>query len=358
VTPAAPYGAGPTVSLVVPNMNNGPVLDLFFERLAEHTTYRRFELIVADDGSTDDSLDVIRRWRDSGRFDSFTLLEREHAGIVATLNAALDAVGGDLIVRLDGDATVETPGWLERMLAFRSASDRIGVTVPKVIFDSGRVHTYGINVVCPEGIHDRGTRMVEPPGRRTGAADLERPTEAEATAAGFDEPAEVDAALGCWTMFPTALARELGGWDMAYSPVWFEDIDFSFAARTVGRKVFFQPDVRVIHRVGMRDPRTETSRAKLALIRANRRFGRLVPQRLKDAVAGAASLGERDPAKGELMSRHLDHWRAKWGFDPVNPDVDAILERYAGTEVCWRHDPEMRAAGERIATAYGAAVAR
>jgi GT2 family glycosyltransferase len=344
-------GTGPLVSLLVPNMNNGPVLDLFLERLAENTTYDRFELIVADDGSTDDSLPILRRWRDSRRFANFTLLERPHSGIVTTLNAALEAVGGELIVRLDGDATVETPGWLERMLAFFGSSDRIGVTVPKVIFDSGLVHTYGIEIVCPEGMHDRGARMVEQPGRRTGA-DLERPTEAEATARGLDEPAEVDAGLGCWTMFPAELARELGGWDPAYNPVWVEDIDFSFAARAAGHKVFFQPDVRVIHHVGRRDPRGGTSRAKLALIRANRRFGGAVPQRLKDAVAGAAGLGERDQGKLELMGRHHAHWREKWGFDPLNPDLDAIRARYAGTEVLWRSDPDMRAAGERIAAAY------
>ena len=160
--------AGPSVSLVVPNMNNGPVLDLFFERLADNTTYDRVEVVFADDGSSDDSVAIARRWRDSGRFDSFTLLEREHSGIVHTLNAALEAVGGEVMVRLDGDATVETPGWLERMLAFQALDERVGVTVPRVIFDSGLVHTYGINVVCPEGIHDRGTRMVEEPGRRIG----------------------------------------------------------------------------------------------------------------------------------------------------------------------------------------------
>ena len=95
------------------------MLDLFFERLAEHTTYPNFEIVAADDGSTDASLEIMRRWRDSGRFENFTLLEREHSGIVPTLNAALEAVAGEVIVRLDGDATVETPGWLEKMLAFQ-----------------------------------------------------------------------------------------------------------------------------------------------------------------------------------------------------------------------------------------------
>ncbi|HEV3378084.1 MAG TPA: glycosyltransferase, partial [Thermoleophilaceae bacterium] len=56
------------VSLVVPNMNNGPALDVFFRKLERNTSYPEIELVVADDGSTDSSLRVLRRWRDSGRF--------------------------------------------------------------------------------------------------------------------------------------------------------------------------------------------------------------------------------------------------------------------------------------------------
>jgi GT2 family glycosyltransferase len=329
----------PSVSLLLPNKDNGPVLDLFFERLAAHTTYPNHEIIVADDGSTDRSLEILRRWRDSNRFPNFTLLEREHAGIVETLNAALDAVSGEVIVRLDGDATVETRGWLEKMLAFQGLSDANGVTVAKMIFDSGLVHTCGVNLVGPGGMHDRGARLLAP-------GVVERVPEREAE--GIDVPAEVDAALGCWTMFPTELAREIGGWDPRYWPVWIEDVDFAFAARVHGRKVFYLPDVRVVHRVGMRNPRIERSRAKLGLFALNRRIGRFVPSAVRASVAERARLGEDDPDRHEVLVRHFAHWREKWGFDALYPDVDAILERYRGTEVGWAYDPEMRRAGEEI----------
>ena len=116
-----------TVSLIVPNKNNEPVLDLFLQRLRDHTTGPDFELIVVDDGSTDRSREILRRWRDAGAFPRFTLIERESSGIIATLNAGLEEAGGDIVVRLDGDATIETPGWLERMLAFYDSDERIGV---------------------------------------------------------------------------------------------------------------------------------------------------------------------------------------------------------------------------------------
>jgi GT2 family glycosyltransferase len=340
------------VSLLLPNYNNGPVLDACLSKLAEHTTYPDVELIAGDDGSTDDSVAILRRFGDSGRFRRFTLLEREHGGITPRLNEMLEHATGEVIVRIDGDATVETPGWVERMLAFMRSDERIGVVQAKVIFDSGRVHTYGVNVVCPEGLHDRGSRITEPIGRREALGRLERPLEEDSE--GGDQIAEVDAALACWAMMPAALVRELGGWDAAYQPVWYEDIDFAFAARTRGRKSFFFPGVRVIHHIGVRNPRVGQARWKVALFEANRRFGKRVPQGLKDVVSNLAPLSDRDPAKLEIIERHRAHWRRKWGFDPVNPDLDYILRRYAGTEVCWAYDDEMRRAGEEIAARFAA----
>ena len=56
--------------------------------------------------------------------------------------------------------------------------------------------------------------------------------------------------------------------------------------------------------------------------------------------------------KLDLLGRHFAHWREKWGFDPLNPDMDEVLRRYGGTEVCWRYDEDRRRAGERIAAAW------
>jgi GT2 family glycosyltransferase len=343
--------SGPLVSLVVPNMNNGPALDLFFRRLERNTTYPSIEVVVADDGSTDSSLGVLRRWRSSGRFPTFTLIEREHSGIIDTLNEALAEVRGELVVRMDGDATVETPGWLERMMRLHSLDESVGVVAGRVVLDSGLVHAYGVNCVCPEGFHDGGTTITEPVGARTMHGKVERPPEAEAAVDGVRE---VDGAIGCLQLFSTELAREIGGWDTGFSPVWFEDVDFTLEARRRGRKVFLLPEVRVLHRVGLRNPRTTNPRrSELALLAANRAIGRFVPQRIKDRVVTAARLEpEMDPEKMALVRRHYAYWREKWGFDMLNPDMDEVLRRYGGTEVCWRYDEERRSRGERIAAAY------
>jgi GT2 family glycosyltransferase len=343
----------PLVTILLPNYNNGPILDLCLQRLREHTSYPEIEIVAADDGSTDESLEVLRAWRDSGRFPAFKLIEREHSGIVGTLNAALEQASGEIIVRIDGDATVETPGWLETMLAFHTSDPRIGVTVAKIVLDSGLLHAAGVVAVDPAGVHDRGAGFNEPIGRRTVAGTSLNPPEDDAPAY-TREAAEVDSALGTWTMFSTELAREIGGWDLAYEPVWIEDFDFALSARRHDRKVFYLPDVRVIHRVSKRDPRVVDRSLRLRLYQANRRFGHLVPQRLKTAVSNRVAVGHADPARQAILQRHVEHWREKWGWDPLNPDMDAIRARWSGTEVCWADDPERRRAGEEILERWAA----
>jgi len=334
------------VSLIVPNRNNEPVLPLFLEKLERHTTGSDFELIVVDDGSTDRSVEVLERWRDSGRFRSFTLLTKPGTGIVDTLNLALERAAGDVIVRLDGDATIESPGWLERMLALLESDSRVGVVTGRTVFEDGRVHSYGLNIVGPEGVHDRGTTITEPVGARTLDLNVERPLDRQATSGRA--PAEIDSAGGCCMMFRRELAAELGGFDTGYSPVWVEDYDFALGARRLGTKVFFLPDVEIVHRVSLRNPRHDASARELALVRLRRRFGHLVPRRLRAAAAAAAGLGHHDPRHVAQLRAHYAYWERKWGWDPLNPDMERLRERWGDTEVCWRYDEGRRAAGEAI----------
>lgn len=322
--------------------------------MSEHTRHPNLELIVVDDGSTDASLRVLERWRRSGRLPEITIVPTQARGIVSALNTGLARVSGEIVVRLDGDATLETPDWLARMLDFHRLHPQVGVVTGRVVLEDGRLQAAGLDVVGPQGVHDRGCPITEPAGQRTADTRVERRPEREVALAA--EVAEVDAAIGCCQLFSAALAHEIGGWDPGFSPVWFEDFDFALSARRLGFKVFYLPDVRVVHRVSMRNPREENRRWEAALLALRRGVGRHAPRGLRASVARRARLGELDPKRRALLSHHYAYFARKWGFDPLNPNMEAVLGRHGHSEVCWAYDPAMRRTGEEIIAVWHARV--
>jgi glycosyltransferase involved in cell wall biosynthesis len=151
--------AHPSVSLLLPNRDNERVLGSVLEHLAANTTYDNVEVVAVDDGSTDSSLEILRQWRDRGHFSGFELLERDHGGAIEALNAGLEAASGEVVVQLDADASIETSGWLERLLDILLFDDRVGVVTAKVVLDAGGLHASACR--APRGGH-HGRRG--PPG--------------------------------------------------------------------------------------------------------------------------------------------------------------------------------------------------
>lgn len=97
----------PRVSVIVPTYNRASVLGEALESVLEQS-YRDFELIVVDDGSTDQTAEVVGRYGDRVR----TLRREANGGCGAARNDGIRASRGELIAFLDSD-DVYLPGRLE-----------------------------------------------------------------------------------------------------------------------------------------------------------------------------------------------------------------------------------------------------
>ncbi|MEM9295121.1 MAG: glycosyltransferase, partial [Planctomycetota bacterium] len=282
----------PRVSILIPNFNNGAessldgqtdllgdLLQSLYDTLADDPT--PLEILAHDDGSTDDSIATLRDW--AGRTwrhgqPFLKLLEHDHCGVLSiAANRLVRAAQGSILVRLDGDIVVNTPGWCAKLCAVFDASDpRLGVIGPKQLNEQGQVHAFGDWVLHPKGYHHIAL-----------GASPEMITQA----------VECDHVMGCFYCFKREVYDAVGGFDETI--LRGQTVDFGLCARLSGYRCWAIPQVEFVHRHhsrGARETRADTS----------------------DGVLDARAT-----------------FAYKWGFDRICPDLDAVRQRFAGTPLLW-----------------------
>jgi glycosyltransferase involved in cell wall biosynthesis len=90
----------PAVSVITPAYNVAPYIAATLDS-ALRQSFRDFELIVVDDGSTDDTATIVTGF--AARDKRIRLVRKPNGGLSSARNAALDAARGDYIALLDGD---------------------------------------------------------------------------------------------------------------------------------------------------------------------------------------------------------------------------------------------------------------
>lgn len=110
------------VTVLLPNYNNASSLKECLESL-KNQTYTDFDLLIIDDGSTDDGVKIITDFPDT----RIKLIQKEkNSGIIDTLNVGLKQINTEYIVRMDGDdrAHIER---IEKLVHYMDNNPEIGV---------------------------------------------------------------------------------------------------------------------------------------------------------------------------------------------------------------------------------------
>jgi glycosyltransferase involved in cell wall biosynthesis len=102
------------ISVVINNYNYGRFLAEAIQSVLDHSTAD--EVIVVDDGSTDDSVSVARRFGDRIR-----LVEKENGGQASAFNRGIELARGDWIYFLDADDVV-LPAFQQQACRIRAAA--------------------------------------------------------------------------------------------------------------------------------------------------------------------------------------------------------------------------------------------
>lgn len=120
---AASPGSAPLVTVVVPAYNAGRFVEEAV-RSALRQTYADLEVVVVDDGSTDDTAERVRAL--CAADPRVRLLQQENGGVAAARNRGIAAARGALIAPLDAD-DVWYPAKLERQVEVMARDDTLGL---------------------------------------------------------------------------------------------------------------------------------------------------------------------------------------------------------------------------------------
>jgi glycosyltransferase involved in cell wall biosynthesis len=111
----------PKVSVLLPVFNGEKYLVQAIDSILRQT-FRDFELLLLDDGSTDSSLKILREFE---TLDSrIQLTTRENRGLIATLNELVAQAKGKYIARMDAD-DVALPGRFASQVRFLEANSDV-----------------------------------------------------------------------------------------------------------------------------------------------------------------------------------------------------------------------------------------
>jgi len=145
-----PSEAAPLVSVAVVTYNHGDFLEHCLQSILAQD-YPNFEIIVADDGSTDGTPDLLRRYEASYPGKVIPHISEINRGVTPNHNVALSGCRGKYIAWIGGDDLM-LPGKLSEQVAFLEANPRCAICYHDVeVFDSASGETlYRASEVDPQ----------------------------------------------------------------------------------------------------------------------------------------------------------------------------------------------------------------
>jgi GT2 family glycosyltransferase len=262
------------LSIILVNWNGAALVEQCVATIAASGTRCTYEILIADNASTDDSAERLRALA-STHPQVRLIFNAENRGFGAGNNSALPACTGRYVLFLNTDTLV-----LEPLDALVAAADALGERCGAV---GGRV----LNADQTLQFTCRGpyTVPVMVAGLTLAFAGMRTPGVKRQEFAGWDHATPRDVAMlsACYLLVPRAVLDRIGGFD-EHLFHFFEDTDLCYRIRAAGYLVRYAPVSTIVHLDG-----------------GSSRAGSLSPRMLRFAYTGARY----------FTRTHLGPWRAR-----------------------------------------------
>lgn len=210
------------VSVIVPVFNQWSLTRNCLASLQVALKDIRAEVILADDGSTDETM------RASEIFPGLHIhRSAKNLGFLLNCNAAAQYAKGDYVLLLNND-TVVLPNAITEMLRLHKCEPKAAIVGSKLFYPDGTIQEMGA------ALYNDGTAQCIGRGLSPSHELLH-----------FDR--EVDYCTGAAILVSKDFWDANGGFDDRYAPAYCEDSDLAMSARARGMQVWCAANARVVH---------------------------------------------------------------------------------------------------------------
>lgn len=270
------------IAVVILNWNGKHMMERFLPSVTAHTTGDA-EVVIADNGSTDDSIEFLRT-----HYPALRIIQLDkNYGFAEGYNRALAQIEADYYVLLNDDVEV-APNWIEPVIAQMQQNEKTAICQPKLLmFDQRDTFEYAGG--AGGFIDSYGYPFCR--GRMFNIVEKDH--------GQYDDPCEIFWASGAAMFVRADVWKELGGLDGDFF-AHMEEIDFCWRAKNAGYRVEYCPQSVVYHVGGGTLPKSNPRKTYLnfrnntAMLYKNLPSGRrcrvMTVRRLLDYVAAVKFL--------------------------------------------------------------------
>lgn len=247
----------PILSAVIVSWNTKAFVTECIQSLLDTVPAGILEIIVVDNGSSDDSVDAFRQ-----RFPNIRVFERgTNEGFARATNFGVKNATGEYVIFVNSDTKVY-PGCIPELHRYMQEHPEVGMATPRIIGPDGRSQ----HVVGPIPNLKRGLLAA------VGFSPARCPCCRDATESIPDKglPEDVDLIMLCFAIVRRSAIADVGLLDENFF-MYGEDVDYSKRFRDKGWRLVFLPSARTFHYGGGSSERAPV-RFYLELLRARMQY--------------------------------------------------------------------------------------
>jgi GT2 family glycosyltransferase len=215
--------ANPLISIIIVNFNGLRFLDACLSSIC-HQSYKLYEIIFVDNGSSDGSVDLVRK-----RYPAAIILETgKNLGFAGGTNTGIRRSTGEFILTLNNDTILDSH-FLEEIKKPMQDDLHVGMCGSKILLPDGRINSTAICIFRSGAAWDRGM--------------------GELDSGQYDSAEEIFGPSAGAALYRRSMLDEVGLLDEDFF-LFMEDVDLAFRARLAGWKCMYVPSAKVVHTFG------------------------------------------------------------------------------------------------------------